>query len=89
MKTGSSLSVEAQLLSEISRKLDRVVAVLVTQGKDKDRQVEILALAGCDSAFIGSVIGLAAGRVRNLDGWKRAKLATGVPEPSADQTPPP
>ena len=85
MKSGQQLSVEAQLLTEISRKLDRIVAVLAAQGKEKDRQVEILAAAGSDSAFIGSIVGLAPGRVRQLDGWKRAKQVPGVLEPPADQ----
>jgi hypothetical protein len=73
MRKQEALSVEAQLLAEISLKLDRVIAVLAAQGKDKDRQVEILAQAGSDSAFIGTIIGTTPGRVRQLDSWKRAK----------------
>jgi len=71
------LSVEAELLTEISKKLDRVVAVLAAQGKSIDKQVQILAAAGNDSAFIGSVVGLTPGRVRQLDVWKRAKQGDG------------
>ena len=67
------LSVEAELLTGISKKLDRVVAVLAAQGKSIDKQVQILAAAGNDSAFIGSVVGVTPGRVRQLDAWKRAK----------------
>jgi hypothetical protein len=67
------LSVEAELLTEISRKLDRVVALLAAQGKPIDKQVQILAAAGNDSAFIGSVVGVTSARVRQLDAWKRAK----------------
>jgi hypothetical protein len=69
----SPLSAEAELLTEISRKLDRVVAVLAAQGKSIDKQVQVLAAAGNDSAFIGTVVGVTPGRVRQLDAWKRAK----------------
>lgn len=69
----NQLSVEAELLMEISKKLDRVVAVLAAQGKSTEKQVQILASAGNDSAFIGSVVGLTPGRVRQLDAWKRTK----------------
>jgi hypothetical protein len=86
MKQGSPLSAEAVLLTEISQKLDRVVAVLAAQGKDKTKQVEIPALAGNDSTFIGSVVGLAPGRVRQLDGWKRAKRTSDVPEGAPEET---
>jgi hypothetical protein len=67
------LSVEAELLTVISKKLDRVVALLAAQGKPVDKQVQILAAAGNDSAFIGSVIGVTAARVRQLDAWKQSK----------------
>lgn len=58
------ISPEAALLREISAKLDRVVAVLAAQGKEKDKQVDILAAAGCDSNFIGVVVGMTGGAVR-------------------------
>lgn len=64
---------ELDLLSEISSKLDRLVAVLATQGKDRDTQVAILASAGCDSAFVGTVVGMSAGAVRKLPAWRRAQ----------------
>jgi hypothetical protein len=66
---------ELELLAEISGKLDRLVAVLAAgQLKDRDQQVEVLALAGCDSRFIGSFVDLAPSRVRNLDGWRKAHV---------------
>ena len=67
------LSVESELLTEISKKLDRVVALLPAQGKPIDRQVQILAAAGNDSTFISSVVGVTSARVRQLDAWKRSK----------------
>src|SRR5438067_1521870 len=61
---------EAELLAEISAKLDRVVAVLAAQGKDLNGQVSILASAGCDSGFIASVTGKNAGAIRNHPAWR-------------------
>jgi hypothetical protein len=85
MKSNASLrkpdkmpSTEAQLLVEISGKLDRLVAILAAQGKARERQVEILAAAGSDSTFIGSVVGLDPRTIRNMPEWKRAKQAMAV-----------
>lgn len=75
MKHPASVTAETQLLAEISEKLDRVIAVLAIQGKEKDKQIEILALTGLDSPFIASVIGTTSATVRTTDGWKRAKKA--------------
>lgn len=55
---------EVELLTEISAKLDRVVAVLAAQGKDRATQIDVLSSAGCDSAFIGTLLGITAGAVR-------------------------
>lgn len=55
---------ERELLAEISAKLDRVIAVLAVQGKEKDQQIEALAAAGFDSAFIGRLVGITPGAVR-------------------------
>jgi hypothetical protein len=55
---------ERELLGEISTKLDKVIAVLAVQGKDKDQQIEALAGAGFDSAFIGRLVGMTPGAVR-------------------------
>jgi hypothetical protein len=73
---------ESALLEEISAKLDRVVAVLAAQGKDKDKQVDILTAAGCDSAFIGTVVGITAGAVRMQQSRKRKKASV-TREPEA------
>lgn len=79
-----ALSAEATLLSEISAKIDRLVAVVAVQGKDKEKQIEILSAAGCDSGFIGSVVGMTAGAVRVFQLRKRAKSAAAVsPQASA------
>lgn len=64
---------EVEWLAEVSTKLDRVVAMLAAQGKDRDTQVAILAGAGCDSTFVATVVGMTPGAVRNLPAWRRAK----------------
>jgi hypothetical protein len=72
-KKAQMASQEAQLLQEISLKLDRVVAVLAAQGKDKDKQIDILGAAGCESGFIGAVVGMTAPSVRKFQSRKRSK----------------
>lgn len=62
---------ESELLSEISAKLDRVVAVLAAQGKSRDMQIDILTAAGCDSSFIGTVVGMTGGAVRKYQSRRR------------------
>lgn len=64
---------ELELLSDISAKLDRVIAVLAAQGKERDTQVAILAAAGCDSTFVGRIVNMTPGAVRNLPGWRRSQ----------------
>ncbi len=68
---------EPELLAEIGSKLDRLVAVMAAQGKDRDTQVAILAAAGCDSRFIGLMLGISPGAVRNRPGWRRAQESGG------------
>lgn len=76
---------DVELLTEISSKLDRVVAVLAAQGKDREAQIDILSGAGCDSAFIGSVVGLTAGAVRTHLSRRRGR---GTPDKVANVTSP-
>lgn len=71
----TALSFESSMLKDISTKLDRVVAVLAAQGKERERQVEILSAGGCDSSFIGTVVGMTAGAVRTLQSRQRSKAA--------------
>ena len=85
-KQNKMLSTEAEILSEISGKLDRLVAVLAAQGKARERQVEILAAAGNDSTFIGTVVGLDSRTIRNMPEWKRAKQAIATANEEAKGT---
>lgn len=76
---------ELEVLSQISEKLDRVVAVLAAQGRDKEKQIDILAAAGCDSAFIGMIVGMNSGSVRMALSRRRAKSAGAATDPAAIQ----
>ena len=78
-------SPEATLLREISGKLDRVIAVLAAQGKDKSKQIEILSAAGCDSNLIGVVVGITGGAVRMLQSRQRKKTSRGSAEQASTE----
>jgi hypothetical protein len=67
---------ETALLREISTKLDRLIGVMAAQGKDRDKQIDILMAAGCDSAFIGTIVGMQPGAVRTLLSRRRARTPT-------------
>lgn len=69
----ASSSPELAALQDIAAKLDRVIAVLAAQGKEKDKQVEILSAAGCDSKFIGKVVGMTGASVRKFQSRQRGK----------------
>lgn len=79
-------SIEADLLRQISARLDRVVAVLAAQGKDKEKQIDILAAAGCDSSFIGIVVGMTASSVRKFQSRQRGKAARAPGNEAAAET---
>ena len=49
---------EQQVLVDISEKLDRLIGLSVTQGRDEDQQIAILRGMGYDWKFIGLVVGL-------------------------------
>jgi len=55
---------ERDLLKEISLKLDRLIGVIVIQGKDIDNQILLLDSLGFDSRQIGELVGLSASGVR-------------------------
>ena len=55
---------ERELLSAISTKLDRLIAVLVTQGRAQDEQIRVLRNLGYDWKFIGATTGLNADAAR-------------------------
>jgi hypothetical protein len=75
MPKKAAMSQEAEFLLEISAKLDRVIAVLAAQGKDRERQIDILSAAGCESNFIGTVVGMTGSSVRSVQSRRREKAA--------------
>lgn len=49
---------EQQVLMDISEKLDRLIGLSATQGREKDQQIAILKGMGYDWKFIGLAVGL-------------------------------
>lgn len=80
-----ALPSDSAVLAEISAKLDRVVAVLAAQGKERDRQIEILTAAGCDSAFVGAVVGMSASAVRMAQTRARRRQQPSPESPPDDE----
>jgi len=59
---------EKELLEEISNKLDQIIAVLATQGKDTDTQIDILHEFDWEWDKIGQFTGMKgnAARMRHM-----------------------
>ena len=55
---------EKELLEEISNKLDQIIAVLATQGKNPDTQIDILHGFGWDWDTIGKFVGMKGNAAR-------------------------
>jgi hypothetical protein len=87
---GSSLpSAEVRLLQDISQKLDRIAAILASQNKPTDKQIDLLSAVGCDSAFIGMVVGMEPGAVRTRQSRLRAKAVNAKTPALAEPEPDP
>ncbi len=56
---------ERELLAEVSQKLDRLIGLMVIQGKDLEAQINALYALGFNSATIGALVGLSDSTVRN------------------------
>jgi hypothetical protein len=56
---------ETELLSELNKKLDQVIALLAVQGRNPDEQIRMLYEFGYDSTFIGKVLGRDPSAVRH------------------------
>ena len=72
-RKGQTVPSDTNVLVEISLKLDRVIAVLAAQGKDREQQIDILSAAGCESNFIGTVVGMTGGAVRTFQSRRKGK----------------
>lgn len=55
---------EKELLSEISKKLDRLIGLTAIQNQDEESKIQILYGLGFDSPSIGALLGLSADAVR-------------------------
>lgn len=61
---------ERELLEEISKKLDKLIAIQAIQGKDEDAQIRILKSNGFTSEETGRLIGLKETTIRMRKSWK-------------------
>ena len=55
---------ERELLAEISAKLDRVIGLLATAGKELDEKIEVLRGLGLEWNVVGPLVGLNADAAR-------------------------
>jgi hypothetical protein len=71
-------SEEQGLLTEISRKLDVLIALTAADGKDADAQIDLLTSLGFGPSFIAPIIGLAPNAItkrisRRKEGGKKRR----------------
>ena len=55
----------SEILKEINRKFDRLLALTACQGKPTNTQVQILTRAGLTAKEIGDLLGMSADAVRH------------------------
>ncbi|MBN8585872.1 MAG: hypothetical protein J0M37_12330 [Ignavibacteria bacterium] len=56
--------------NQIVEKLDIIIAILLTQGKERDEQIKVLAAKGFSNADISGILGIPKGTIDGI----RAKL---------------
>jgi hypothetical protein len=54
---------DVDLLSEINDKLEVLISVIASQGKERDDQIKILASGGLSNSRISSILGIPKGTV--------------------------
>lgn len=54
---------DIELLTEISTKLDYLVALMATQGKERDDQIKILVGQGFSNGIVSKLLGIPKGTV--------------------------
>ena len=57
---------EIELLGEINIKLDDLITLFTTQGKEKEEQIKIMVARGCSNNQIASLLGLPKGTVDGI-----------------------
>lgn len=69
----SEKSDKDKTLNEINDKLDVVIALLATQGKDQDTQIKILTSLGMSVREIGRLLGISKSSVSRVGKEKKKK----------------
>jgi hypothetical protein len=64
---------ERELLQEINDRLDKLVAIILIQGKTQNQQIEILDGLGFDSKATGLYVGLSSDAVRQRKSQMKRK----------------
>ena len=61
---------EKELLGEISKKIDKLIAIVSLQGKTEDQQLAILKELGFTSKEASVFTGISYSSIRHRSGWK-------------------
>lgn len=64
---------EITILNEINEKLDKILATLVIQGKDKEKQINILVSLGFPNSEISKLTGMPKGTVDTIRAKSKKK----------------
>ena len=73
MPSRIKLKSEVELLSEINDKLEVLISVIASQGKERDDQIKILTAAGLSNSGISSILGIPKGTVDFIRAKKKKK----------------
>lgn len=71
MATKTKENSEIELLTEISIKLDYVIALLASQGKERDDQIKILVAQGFSNSIVAKLLGIPKGTVDMIRARKK------------------
>ena len=75
---------EHELLAEVGRKLDVLIALTATAGKDTDAQIDLLTSLGYGPSFIAPIIGLAPNAITKRVSRKKKTGSRRSPKPEVD-----
>lgn len=62
---------DIELLTEISTKLDYIIALMATQGKERDDQINILVGQGFPNSMVAKLLGIPKGTVDMIRARKK------------------
>lgn len=63
MSSKNKAKSELELLGEINDKLNTLIALFSTHGKERDDQIKILASCGLSNSYISTLMGIPKGTV--------------------------